>query len=108
MEETADRARKQAQLISTIILRNAWLASTQNPLAAAWILCLLALQSQNMIKVRQELKNFKQDVGMQNVEEISSNFDMMKQKALAHLESPHKQVVKGVQCSSRARNLFEG
>ncbi|KAJ9474542.1 hypothetical protein PHBOTO_005002 [Pseudozyma hubeiensis] len=70
-----------------VVLRTAWLGSTQSPLSGAWLLCILSQNPEKRQKIRDEVRELKERLGVGNVEEIASNPEMMKGENLPLLDS---------------------
>lgn len=69
-----------------VVLRTAWLGSTQSPLSAGWLLCLLSHRPDAIDKIRTELSQLKQKLAM-NTDEIASNPDLLKGENLPTLDN---------------------
>lgn len=72
-----------------IVLRTAWLGSTQSPLSGGWIVSLLARQPHKVARIREELNKLKaKDAGATaSVEEIVKNPDLLKGENLPTLDN---------------------
>lgn len=69
-----------------VVLRTAWLGSTQSPLSGAWLLCILSRQPTKVARIRAELQQLKQKLAVHDVEEIVANPDLLKAENLPLLD----------------------
>ncbi|CBQ69179.1 related to Cytochrome P450 8B1 [Sporisorium reilianum SRZ2] len=80
-----DHAQTHADAIA-IVLRTAWLACTQSPLAAAWLLCILAHHPPKLQRVREEFEHLKHEMHLQNTQEAVERVELLKAERLPALD----------------------
>lgn len=69
-----------------IVLRTAWLGSTQSPLSGAWLVCLLSHRPDAISRILTELVQLKKKLNM-GTEDIASNPDLLKSENLPTLDN---------------------
>ncbi|SPO30917.1 related to Cytochrome P450 8B1 [Ustilago trichophora] len=69
-----------------VVLRTAWLGSTQSPLSGAWMMSILSRQPHNVVRIRNELQELKQSLG-KDTEQIAANPDLLKGENLPTLDN---------------------
>ena len=65
-----------------VVLRTAWLGATQTPLAAGWLACSLAHHLEKMSKVREEVCELMERIGLETVEDLAKKPELLKELPL--------------------------
>lgn len=86
-----------------VVLRTAWLASTQSPHAAAWLLCILAQQPAKLHRVRDELRKLKNMAG-ESTEQLVRRPEWLREVKLPLLDQLVNEVLR-VYCAQTVPRL---